>query len=63
MGQGRAVDFDASIALTAAKFGIEYRLPLADSVVFATAWHHGAQLWTQDADFENLPEVRFTPKR
>ncbi len=63
MEQGRVVDLDTSIALTAAKFGIEYQLPLADSVVLATARHHGAQVWTQDSDFENLQEVRFTPKR
>ncbi len=60
---GRVVDLNASIALTAAKFGIEYQYPLADSVVFATARHQGAQVWTQDSDCENLPDVRFTPKR
>jgi predicted nucleic acid-binding protein len=49
--------------LSAAKFGIEYSLPLADSVVFATARHHGAQVWTQDSDFEGLPDVHFTPKQ
>jgi predicted nucleic acid-binding protein len=63
MEQGRVVDLTAAIALSAAKFGIQYRLPLADSVVFATARHHGAQVWTQDSDFENLPDVRFTPRQ
>jgi predicted nucleic acid-binding protein len=62
MEQGRVVDLDSSIALSAAKFGIEYRLPLADSVVLATARHHGAQVWTQDSDFKGLPDVRFTAK-
>jgi predicted nucleic acid-binding protein len=63
MEQGRVVDLSADIALSAAKFGIQYRLPLADSVVFATARHHGAHVWTQDSDFENLPDVRFTPRQ
>jgi predicted nucleic acid-binding protein len=63
MEQGRVVDLTAAIALSAAKFGIQYGLPLADSVVFATARHHGAQVWTQDSDFENLPDVRFTPRQ
>jgi len=63
MEQGRVVNLDATIALTAARFGVEHRLPLADSVVFATARHHAARLWTQDSDFKGLPDVRFTPKR
>lgn len=63
MEQGSVIDLNESIALSAAKFGIEYGLPLADSVVFATARHHGARVWTQDSDFEGLPDVRFTPKR
>ena len=63
MEQGRVVDLTAAIALSAAKFGIQYGLPLADSVVFATARHHGAQVWRQDSDFENLPDVRFTPRQ
>jgi predicted nucleic acid-binding protein len=48
--------------LTAARSGVEFKLPLADSVVFATARHHGALVWTQDADFEGLPHVRFIAK-
>jgi predicted nucleic acid-binding protein len=63
MEQGRVVDLSAEIALSAATLGIQYKLPLADSVVFATARHHGAQVWTQDSDFENLPDVRFMPRR
>jgi len=62
MQQGRVVDLDATLALTAGRIGVESRLPLADSVVLATARHHGAQLWTQDADFKGLPEVRYWAK-
>ena len=59
MGQGRVVDLDAPIALNAAKLGIDLKLPLADSVILATARAFNATLWTQDADFERLPKVRF----
>jgi predicted nucleic acid-binding protein len=38
-------------------------LPLADSVMLATAQAHAAGLWTQDADFAGLPGVRYLPKR
>jgi predicted nucleic acid-binding protein len=63
MQQGRVVDLDASLALEAAVAGATHRLPLADSVVFATARRANADLWTQDADFEGLPGVRYVPKR
>lgn len=63
MQQGRVVDLDARVALAAAKLGAETKLPLADSVVLATARMHNAILWTQDADFDGLAEVRFKAKR
>ncbi len=63
MQQADVVDLDATMALTAAYLGVEAKLPLADSVVWATARHHNATLWTQDADFRNLPGVRYRTKR
>jgi toxin FitB len=62
MLQGAVVDLDATLALAAARLGIERKLPLADSVVYATAQRTGAILWTQDADFTGLPDVRYIPK-
>lgn len=62
MRQGTVVDLDASLALHAAALGLRYRLPLADSVVYATARNVDALVWTQDADFEALPGVKFWRK-
>ncbi len=63
MQLGRVVDLDTDIALAAADLGLAHKLPLADSVILATARSHGAELWTQDADFKGLPGVRFTRHR
>jgi predicted nucleic acid-binding protein len=63
MRQGRVIDLDADLALSAAKLGLDHRLPLADSVMLATARRHGATLWTQDRDFEGLEGVRYTVRR
>jgi predicted nucleic acid-binding protein len=63
MQQGTVIDFDLRLALNAARVSIDTKLPLADSVVLATARLHGATLWTQDADFESLPGVRYRPRR
>jgi predicted nucleic acid-binding protein len=57
--QGAVVPLDSSIALAAAKLGLENKLPLSDSVIFATAQQFDATLWTMDADFEGLPNVRY----
>jgi predicted nucleic acid-binding protein len=59
MQQGQVADLDVALSIRAAKVGVEHRLPLADSVIFATAQAHGATLWTQDADFEGLPGVQY----
>jgi predicted nuclease of predicted toxin-antitoxin system len=37
-------------------------LPLADSIIYATARKFDAVVWTQDADFKGLENVKFYPK-
>ncbi|MGD8904659.1 MAG: type II toxin-antitoxin system VapC family toxin [Anaerolineae bacterium] len=59
MVQGRVVDLDVDLALSAAKVSAELKLPMADSVMLATARAHEAILWTQDADFDGLTGVRY----
>lgn len=59
MRQGRVVDLDADLAMQAASLGLLYKLPLADSVMLATARAHGATLWTQDVDFDGIDGVRY----
>ncbi len=63
MQQGRVVDLDGELALAAAVVGAEHRLPLADSIVYATARQLDAVVWTQDEDFEGLPNARYFRKR
>jgi len=63
MQSGTVVDLDAPLALDAGRLSIEHRLPLADSVVLATARAHEATLWTQDADFKNFADVKFVERR
>lgn len=62
MQQSTVVALDAALAVRAAALGLRHKLPLADSVVYATAQHASAIVWTQDADFEGLPGVRFWRK-
>ena len=59
MQQGEVVALDTEIALSAAKLSLELKLPIADSIMLATAKRHEASLWTQDADFEAMEGVRY----
>ncbi len=59
---GRVVDLDSDLAIRAATLGHEKKLPLADSVMLATAQKYEAVLWTQDSDFENHEGVRYISK-
>ena len=59
MRRGHVVDLDASLAVASAELSVETRLPMADSMVLATARIHGATLWTQDGDFAGLESVEY----
>ena len=61
MQAGYVVDLDAALAVAAAHVGLATGLPLADSIVLATARAHDAVLWTQDAHFEGMDGVRYAP--
>ena len=58
MQRSRIVNVDLALATQAMRNG----LPLADSLIYATAQMHGAMLWTQDQHFEGLPGVRYFQK-
>lgn len=62
MIQGKVVELDLDLALSGAKVSSELGLPLADSVMLATAQAHRAMLWTQDVHFEDIEGVRYIRK-
>jgi predicted nucleic acid-binding protein len=62
MEQGQVISLDSSLAIDAAVYGLQHRLPLADSIIYATARRHDAELWTQDADFQGLAGVSYFAK-
>ncbi|MEA3247359.1 MAG: type II toxin-antitoxin system VapC family toxin [Gemmatimonadota bacterium] len=61
MQQGEVVALSSPLALSVAATSVAHKLPMADSIMYATARAFGATLWTQDANFEHLPHVRFRP--
>ena len=63
MKLGKVIELDESLALSAAKLSADLKLPMADSIIFATARAHNATLWTQDEHFKDLDDVKYVEKK
>jgi predicted nucleic acid-binding protein len=63
MQQARVEPLSSTLALEAARLSAELSLPMADSIMLATARQHDAILWTQDSDFERIAGVRYVAKK
>ena len=63
MQKGKVVDLTASMAIAASKLSLEHKLPMADSIILATAKDFEATIWTQDSDFKNIDNVKYFPKK
>jgi len=63
MSSGRVIDLDRKIAVDAAQISLEFKLPMADSIILATARDHDATLWTQDAHFKGMDGVKYIEKK
>ena len=63
MQKGMVVDLKAPLAIAASKLSLEHNLPMADSIILATAQEFNAIIWTQDSDFKNITNVKYFPKK
>lgn len=59
MYHGKLVNIDDSLALSAAQISLETKLPMADSLILATARAYQATLWTQDEHFKGMEGVQY----
>lgn len=63
MQQGRVVELTTPLAMAAAQLSVEKSLPMADSIMLATARAFNATLWTQDSDFASIDGVKYVAKK
>jgi len=63
MKHGKVIEIDESLALSAARLSAELKLPMADSLILATARANNALLWTQDEHFKDLDGVKYVEKK
>ena len=62
MEQGRVVNLDTTLVLSAAKISLDLKIPMADSIILASARSYEATLWTQDVDFKGVAGVEYIEK-
>lgn len=63
MQKGRVVDLTPQLALTASRLSLKHNLPMADSMILATAQVDDSIIWTQDAHFKAFPKVKYFAKK
>jgi toxin FitB len=63
MRRGTLVDLTPGLAIEAAQISKTHQVPLADSIILATARRWKARIWTQDADFKGLPDVKYFQRK
>jgi len=63
MQRGQVVNLDSSLAIAAAQLSHSLRLPMADSIILATARIHQARIYTMDTDFQGLNDVELIAKQ
>ena len=63
MQKGKVIDLTAKLAIDASKRSLQHGLPMADSIILATAQVFNATIWTQDSDFKNIHGVNYFPKK
>jgi len=59
---GRLVNITEEIALTASELSIDFHIPMADSLLLATARIEDAVFWTLDSHFKDIPGVKYFEK-
>ncbi len=62
MQQAKVIDVTPSLAIQAAKYSLQYKIPMADSIIYATAKMNDSIVWTQDVDFKDLDGVKYFRK-
>ena len=57
--QGKIVNLSPVIAVNASKLSLNHRIPMADSIILATAQAYNAIIWTQDEHFARIKNVKY----
>ena len=59
MRQARVIDLTDARAIAASNAAHEYKLAMADAIMYSIAQEFKATFWTQDVDYQGLPGVEY----
>jgi len=59
---GKIINLDIDLSYLSSKLGKLYKLPLADSIIYATTINANSTLYTMDKHFKELPNVIYCEK-
>jgi len=62
MRRGRVLDLTDARAIAASLVAVRYKLAMADAAMYSMAQEFGAVFWTQDVDYQGLPDVQYCAK-
>jgi predicted nucleic acid-binding protein len=60
--KGTVIELTPALAISAAVISDNHKLPMADSIILATAQAYEATLWTQDEHFQGIAGVEYIAK-
>jgi predicted nucleic acid-binding protein len=62
MQTGTVVALDSELSIFAAQISRQYKLPMADSIIYSVSVRYSAVLWTADKHFKDYPGIHYFPK-
>jgi toxin FitB len=62
MRRGRVLALTDARAIAASVASKTHKLAMADAVMYSAAIEHQATFWTQDVDYQGLPQVQYMAK-
>jgi len=63
MKLGKVINLSYALSMSAATISKIHKLPMADSIIYATALKYNSVVWTQDEHFAGLPSVNYFEKK
>jgi len=62
MQTGSVIDLNANLSISAAEISRKQKLPMADSIIYATSLFYSAIIFTCDKHFKDIPDVKYFQK-
>ena len=62
MQAGTVIELNTGLALSAARISKKHKLPMADSIIYATSLDYSAIVFTCDKHFKDISGTRYFPK-